>query len=126
MKFAEATQEVQIARATLFKSDLGLTPGRRKANKMFKVAANNLNDLGHTEAKNLDVDLGLVYSLGPAFPEYKLDSKDSDDHAMKQLMEYLLQRIEKRKVLSAYLNNKCKKCTEIIFILFTLVNYHKT
>jgi len=33
MKFAEMTQEVQIARATPMKQDLGLTPGRRKANK---------------------------------------------------------------------------------------------
>lgn len=106
MKFAEITQEVQIARATLFKSDLGLTPGRRKANKMFKMAANNLNDLGHPEAKKLEVDIGLVYSLGPGFPEHKSESDEGT--AMNQLMQYLLKRIEKRKILSGHLDDKCK------------------
>lgn len=70
------------------------------------MAANNLNDLGHTEAKKLDVDLDLVYSLGPAFPEYKLDSEEAGA-AMQQLMQYLLQRIEKRKILSTHLDGKC-------------------
>jgi hypothetical protein len=34
MKFAEMTQEVQVARSTVTKLDLGLTPGRRQANKV--------------------------------------------------------------------------------------------
>lgn len=34
MKFAEMTQEVQVARPTPIKLDLGFTPGRRQANKV--------------------------------------------------------------------------------------------
>lgn len=34
MKFAEMTQEVQVARSTVPKLDLGFTPGRRQANKV--------------------------------------------------------------------------------------------
>lgn len=32
MKFAEVTQEVQVARPTEIKFDVGLTPGRRRGN----------------------------------------------------------------------------------------------
>lgn len=106
MKFAEMTQEVQIARATPIKPDLGLTPGRRKANKLFKIAVNNLNDLGHAEANKLDVDIGLVYSLGPGFPDYKIDSPEAQT-AIQELMQYLMQRIEKRKILCADLETRC-------------------
>ncbi|XP_055913286.1 kinesin-like protein KIF23 [Eupeodes corollae] len=106
MKFAEMTQEVQIARAIPMKPDYGLTPGRRKANKIFKIAVNNLNDLGHTDAKKLEIDLGLVYTLGPGFPDYKIDSPEGDS-AVQELMQYLMHRIEKRKILCADLENRC-------------------
>lgn len=101
------TQEVQIARATPMKADLGLTPGRRKANKLFKIAVNNLNDLGYTDAQKLDVDVGLVYTLGPNFPEYNLDSPEAED-TIEMLMQYLVQRIEKRKLLCEDLDARCK------------------
>lgn len=107
MKFAEMTQEVQIARATPIKPDLGLTPGRRKANKLFKIAVNNLNELGIPEAKDLEVDVGLVYSLGPDFPSYQMDSPEAD-FKIKELMHYLEQRIEKRKKLRSNLDIKCE------------------
>ena len=107
MKFAEMTQEVQIARAIPMKSDLGLTPGRRKANKLFKIAVNNLNDLGIQEAKKLDVDVGLVYTLGPGFPDYNINSPEAES-AIQELMQYLMQRIEKRKILCADLEMRCK------------------
>merc|ERR1719319_771627 len=38
MKFAELTQEVQIERALGVRFDLGLTPGRRRANQVYKEA----------------------------------------------------------------------------------------
>lgn len=38
MKFAEITQEVQVARAQVTKFDLGFTPGRRQANKVTILA----------------------------------------------------------------------------------------
>lgn len=120
MKFAEMTQEVQVARAAPMKADLGLTPGRRKANKMFKMAVNNLNELGYSEAKNFDVDVGLVYTLGPNFPDYKLDGPEAES-TINDLMQYLLQRIEKRRLLNSDLETRCKFNFLLIFNLITIV-----
>ncbi|EDW50450.1 kinesin-like protein KIF23 [Drosophila sechellia] len=116
MKFAEMTQEVQIARATPMKQDLGLTPGRRKANKLFKIAVNNLNELGIPEAKDLEVDVGLVYSLGPDFPAYEMDSPEAQIK-IRELMHYLEQRIEKRKKLRANLDIKCDSFRQMLMNL---------
>ncbi|XP_063699925.1 kinesin-like protein KIF23 [Culicoides brevitarsis] len=100
MKFAEMTQEVQIARPTPMKSalDIGLTPGRRKANQLFKKAVDNLEENGKPEARHFDVDLGLVYSLGPSFPNYRLDSVENE-RVIQDLMKFLENRIEKRRIL---------------------------
>ena len=98
MKFAEMTQEVQVARPTPMKSDIGYTPGRRKANQIFKMAVHNLEERGRPEARKLDVDIGLVYSLGPKFPEYRLISPETDEIII-QLMQHLDQRIQKRATL---------------------------
>lgn len=92
------TQEVQVQRATPMRLDVGLTPGRRKANQLFKIAVNNLDAMGKPEAKKLDVDIGLVYSLGPKFPEYRLTSPEAE-HTITNLMKHLEQRIQKRQVL---------------------------
>lgn len=73
---------------------------------MFKTAVNNLNDLGHTEARTLEVDLGLVYTLGPSFPNYEIDSPESDA-VVADLMNYLQHRIEKRKTLKGDIENRC-------------------
>lgn len=101
MKFAEMTQEVQIARPTPMKPqpmDAGLTPGRRKANQLFRIAVNNLVDVGNSDARKLNVDLGLVYSLSANFPDYRLDSPEADQ-IIVQLIQHLEQRIQKRKIL---------------------------
>ncbi|XP_002026952.2 kinesin-like protein KIF23 [Drosophila persimilis] len=116
MKFAEMTQEVQIARATPIKTDLGLTPGRRKANKLFKIAVKNLNELGMSEAKDLKVDVGLVYSLGPDFPLCQVDSPEAEVK-IQELMHYLEQRIEKRKRLRANLDIKCDNFRQMLMNL---------
>lgn len=92
------TQEVQIPRPTPVKVDMGLTPGRRKANQLFRIAVNNLEERGQHEARRLDVDIGLVYSLGPSFPDFRLDSPEADQ-VIIQLMHHLEQRIQKRKIL---------------------------
>lgn len=92
------TQEVQIARPTPIKADNCFTPGRRKANQIFKLAVNNLEEMGRSEAKKLDVDIGLVYSLGPKFPDYRLISPETDELVV-QLMQHLDQRIQKRTTL---------------------------
>lgn len=110
MKFAEITQDVQVARATPMKIDNGLTPGRRKANQIFKLAVNNLNDLGRSEVRQIDIDLGLVYNLGPNFPEVRLNTPEADIY-VKELMHVLEQRMMKRKLLIEDLQAKGRRAT---------------
>lgn len=110
MKFAEITQEVQIARPTPMKpsTEFGLTPGRRKANQIFKTVLNNLEENGHTEAREIDIDLGLVYKL-PAFPEFQLN-QDNIDEVMMQLKDCLEDRIRcRRRLLSDFDARRKKK-----------------
>jgi kinesin family member 23 len=49
----------------------------------------------------------LVYSLGPNFPEYRMDSPETDS-LIKELMLYLEQRIQKRRQLLDDLNARRK------------------
>ncbi|XP_076751616.1 kinesin-like protein KIF23 [Xylocopa sonorina] len=105
MKFAEMTQEVQVARPTVTKIDLGFTPGRRQANKLFKEARSKLEKGGRPEAADLEVDVGLVYSLGGPFPELEVNSA-RNDQIISSLMHFLEQRINKRNLLRADLQQK--------------------
>ncbi|XP_051174889.1 kinesin-like protein KIF23 [Leptopilina boulardi] len=105
MKFAEITQEVQVARAQVTKFDLGFTPGRRQANKLFKEARSRLEKEGKAEAADLEVDLGLVYSLGGSFPELEVNNPHNDQ-IITGLMHFLEQRINKRNILRADLQQK--------------------
>lgn len=99
MKFAEITQDVQIARPTPMKPTLdnGLTPGRRKANQLFRQAMQNLQDDGKSDAGDLEIDLGLVYKL-PSFPEFQMHSGNSQE-IVRELMMCLEDRIRCRKRL---------------------------
>ncbi|KAK0075210.1 hypothetical protein PV325_007238 [Microctonus aethiopoides] len=105
MKFAEMTQEVQVARPTVSKLDLGFTPGRRQANKIFKEARSRLEKEGKADAADLDVDIGLVYSLGGPFPQLDINNPHSDN-IITSLMQYLEQRINKRNLLRCDLEKK--------------------
>lgn len=99
MKFAEITQEVQIARQTPMKPTMenGLTPGRRKANQLFRQAMQNLEDIGRPEARDMEIDLGLVYKL-PSFPDFLLRSENSQE-VTRELMICLEDRIRCRQRL---------------------------
>lgn len=99
MKFAEITQEVQITRQTPMKPTLdnGLTPGRRKANQLYRKAMENLEEIGRHGARDLEIDLGLVYKL-PSFPEFNLRS-DNSQNIVRELMNCLEDRIRCRKRL---------------------------
>jgi kinesin family member 23 len=99
MKFAEITQEVQIARQTPMKSsyDIGLTPGRRRANKLFRDARHNLEENGNSEARYMEVDLGLIYNL-PSFPDFQLHAKNSHE-VTRELIQVLEDRIRCRQRL---------------------------
>ncbi|KAL6261964.1 hypothetical protein P5V15_007047 [Pogonomyrmex californicus] len=104
MKFAEMTQEVQIARSNPVKLDLGFTPGRRQANKIFKEARTKLEKEGRPEAADLEIDLGLVYSLGGPFPQ--LEATLDNDQIIHSIIQFLKQRIHKRNILEADLQKK--------------------
>ncbi|XP_072748061.1 kinesin-like protein KIF23 [Anoplolepis gracilipes] len=105
MKFAEITQEVQTARSNPVKLDLGFTPGRRQANKIFREARSKLEKEGRPEAADLDIDLGLVYSLGGPFPQLQTANSDNDQ-IIHSLIQFLEQRIEKRNILRLDLQKK--------------------
>ncbi|GAB0090351.1 Kinesin-like protein [Sergentomyia squamirostris] len=107
MRFAEMTQDVQIARPAIsIRPDMaGFTPGRRKANQIFKAAVNNLMANDDDRARYVDIDLGLVYSLEPNLQRINLNSPNADD-LVKELMNQLEQRIARKKLLSSDLAAK--------------------
>jgi kinesin family protein 23 len=125
MKFAEITQEVQIARQTPMKPTLenGLTPGRRKANQLFRQAMQNLHENGYNEACNLDIDLGLIYKL-PSFPDYQLRNDNIND-VMKELTICLEDRMRCRQRLMEDLDVRRKlfdiRFSPIIFHYYSFI-----
>lgn len=108
MKFAEITQDVQIARQTPMRStiDTGLTPGRRKAAQMFREAMKQLAENGKTDSEDIDMDLGLVYKL-PSFPDFHLRSENANE-VLRELMMCLEDRIRVRQRLREDLQVKSK------------------
>lgn len=97
MRFAEIAAEVEVAKPQAIDTaaSLGLTSGRRKANRLFNAARDNL---ARPEARDLDLDLGLVYSLGPDFPSLELNSSQAS-HIIKELMAHLEMRMSRRETL---------------------------
>ncbi|XP_045771069.1 kinesin-like protein KIF23 [Maniola jurtina] len=97
MRFAEMASEVEVTKAQINNpvSSLGLMSGRRKANRLFTAARDNIN---RPEAKDLEMDLGLVYSLGPDFPSLELKSPQAS-HIIKELIAHLEMRISRRETL---------------------------
>ncbi|OWR49361.1 kinesin protein KIF23 [Danaus plexippus plexippus] len=97
MRFAEVAAEVEVAKpqVTDVGAAIGLMSGRRKANKLFNAARDNIL---RPEAKDLELDLGLVYSLGPDFPSLELTSSQAN-HIIKELMAHLEMRISRRETL---------------------------
>lgn len=97
MRFAEMAAEVEVARPVItdIGATIGLASGRRKANRLFNTARDNL---ARPEAKDLDLDLDLVYSLGPDFPSLELNSSQAS-HIIKELMAHLEMRINRREML---------------------------
>lgn len=97
MRFAEMAAEVEVSKPQIVDvaANMGLTSGRRKANKLFNAARDNI---ARPEAKDLELDLGLVYSLGPDFPSLELNSSKAA-HITKELMAHLEMRINRRETL---------------------------
>ncbi|CAH2056143.1 unnamed protein product, partial [Iphiclides podalirius] len=97
MRFAEMAAEVEVAKPQItdVAAAIGLMSGRRKANRLFTTARDNII---RPEAKDLELDLGLVYSLGPDFPSLELNSSQAA-HIIKELMAHLEMRISRRETL---------------------------
>ncbi|XP_069699062.1 kinesin-like protein KIF23 isoform X2 [Periplaneta americana] len=108
MRFAEMTQEVQVSQPTPLKLDFGLTPGRRKANEIFKHALRKMEENGNAEVQNIDVDIGLVYCLGPPFPSFELTNPEHDK-LITDLIAFLELRINKRNILLKDWEQKSKE-----------------
>lgn len=97
MRFAEMAAEVEVVKAQVndIGATMGLMSGRRKANRLFAAARDNL---ARPDAKDLELDLGLVYSLGPDFPSLELNSSQAS-HIIKELMAHLEMRLNRRETL---------------------------
>ncbi|KAM3955684.1 kinesin family member pavarotti [Aphomia sociella] len=97
MRFAEMAAEVEVAKAqvTDIGATIGLMSGRRKANRLFTAAKENL---ARPESRDLELDLGLVYSLGADFPSLEMKSSQAA-HIIKELMAHLEIRINRREAL---------------------------
>ncbi|XP_022122453.2 kinesin-like protein KIF23 [Pieris rapae] len=107
MRFAEMAAEVEVAKPQItdIAASIGLMSGRRKANRLFNMARDKLEK---PEAKDLELDLGLVYSLGPDFPSLELNSSQAA-HITKELMAHLEMRINRRETLRRTLALKDEK-----------------
>jgi len=112
MQFAELTQEVQIERAVGVRFDLGLTPGRRRANQVYKEAVRRLEEQGE-DVEHLVMDLAPVYSLGPAWPPLELTQFDSEE-VIERLRVFLEKRISTRKTLLEDQENRQSKFRELL------------
>ncbi|CAG9794529.1 unnamed protein product [Diatraea saccharalis] len=97
MRFAEMASEVEVTKPQIHNvaASIGLMSGRRKANRLFTTARDNII---RPEAKDLELDLGLVYSLGPDFPSLELNSSQAS-HIIKELMAHLEMRLSRREAL---------------------------
>ncbi|XP_053648814.1 kinesin-like protein KIF23 isoform X1 [Cherax quadricarinatus] len=105
MKFAELASEVNIQRGPqTVKQDLGLLPGRRRANQLFKDVRRRLETEGEN-VKNLEVDLTPIYTLAPEWPSVVYTPEIMDDVVAK-LKAYLLKRINSREKLKSDLQDK--------------------
>nr|XP_054752223.1 kinesin-like protein KIF23 isoform X1 [Lytechinus pictus] len=97
MRFAEITQEVQVARPTEVRFDIGLTPGRRKANEEYKkLLEENGGDMPPPSP---------LLSLGPPFPLLQI-SDPSDEDTLSNLIAFLAERQKRRRTMEDELARK--------------------
>lgn len=105
MKFAEMTQEVQVARPMGAFFDVGLTPGRRRMHQQYKEALASLPQSDPNDAMLSDLH---VFSMGPPFPSLIL-SDVGDDRTISALASFLKERETRRIALLSSLANKEEK-----------------
>lgn len=103
MKFAEMSQEVQIARPTPVRVDFGFTPGRRKANQVFRSAVRQLEEDGISS--NIPMDVDMVYSLATDLPSLDILGPEGAK-VISELKEFLQERMKHRTMLQKDLISK--------------------
>jgi len=120
MRFAEMTQEIQIARAVqpnirveaTPKATPGsaLIPGRRKANRVLTEAYRKLEQGGvNNPQSEIPFDIGMVFNAArSSWPPLELNSA-SDDRLIRTVVEYLQVRIREQK---ARREQQMKKCLD--------------
>ncbi|XP_015748224.1 PREDICTED: kinesin-like protein KIF23, partial [Acropora digitifera] len=97
MKFAEVTQDVVIARPQAIRFDTGLTPGRRRANQMYKDALANFEENGEDIREKVIIAKPL-HTMGPPFPFFELTSPE-DNTTLINLLHFLQERQRRRQTL---------------------------
>lgn len=97
MKFAEVTQDVVIARSQAIRFDTGLTPGRRRANQMYKEALAHVEENGGDNSEKVIIAKPL-HTMGPPFPLFELNSPE-DDTTLINLIHFLQERQRRRQTL---------------------------
>jgi len=115
MQFAEMTQEVLIERAVTVRPDLGLTPGRKRANQVYKEAVKRLAEQGE-DVDDLVMDLTPVYSLGPEWPPLEVDQFDNEE-VIEKLKVYLEKRLRTRQTLLSDHEKRQTKFRELLMRL---------
>lgn len=103
MRFAEITQEVEVARPSGISSNAGLAPGRRKANQLYREALQNINEDGK-DGLDKPVLLKPLCTF-PPFPLMELTSPD-DCITLANLLRYLQEREKRRATLEKDLQRK--------------------
>lgn len=99
MRFAEVAMEVEVTRPKpLMDLNMGMTPGRRKANLIHKQAVSRLCADGKANENQFEVDLTPVYSLGGDLPSLELGSIKAEE-LIRQLIPHLEMRIQRRNIL---------------------------
>lgn len=102
MKFAEVTQDVVIARPQSVRFDTGLTPGRRRANQMYKEVLAQVDNKDNGEAVIVAKPL---QTMGPPFPIMELNSPE-DNTTLVNLIYFLQERQRRRQTLIDDLSRK--------------------
>ncbi|XP_071535053.1 kinesin-like protein KIF23 isoform X2 [Panulirus ornatus] len=116
MKFAELASEVQIQRSVQStRHDLGLLPGRRRANQLFKEVRRRL-DVEGENIKNLEVDLTPIYTLAPEWPAVTYSTEVMEE-VIAKLKAYLLKRIHSREKLNADVQDKILRMRSGIVVM---------
>lgn len=115
MKFAEMTQEVQTTRSAGVKYNLGLTPGRRRANQAFKMAMDEESPSDSDAAESLSTAAdaaalrcppGIVFDLGPTLTGVGEFTDPRDENYFPTYIDYFQKKAQKRALLVAELTKK--------------------